>query len=446
MDGFVFEYNHFRDYCKDTDPVTVSEINEIKNYCKKKYITLVPNQNSFGHMEKWLEKEELKDLAIQREDKRRADTLNPLDKRSLELIDTIFSDLLPHFESETVNIGMDETTSIGMGQTKEECSKRGVESVYVEYLNKVVSLANDKYKKTAMCWDDIIFKYPNIFEKMNKECILMDWGYETESPFMQRCTKLKEMGIRFYVCPGTSSWGSLTGRFTNMIYNIESAANACIKNSGEGFLLTDWGDSGNPQFLPASVLPYIFGACCSWSYKLPSRETTYDKQVRVVKYCEDYADRFIFKAKGISKILHRLANYYVLENQERFNGTYLWRESDIYCKKVKTDDEILVLCMEPENMSDIINYALNLKKQLYTYDLNTPYIREIICNCNMVILFAEFVKASIEAGENKISNNKLKTDLIKMKDDFKELWCIKNRPVGYDIFISRLNQMINKFE
>ena len=60
--------------------------------------------------------------------------------------------------------------------------------------------------------------------------------------------------------------------------------------------------------------------------------------------------------------------------------------------------------------------------------------------------FAEFVKASIEAADNKISNNKLKTDLIKMKDDFKELWCIKNRPVGYDIFISRLNQMINKFE
>ena len=56
------------------------------------------------------------------------------------------------------------------------------------------------------------------------------------------------------------------------------------------------------------------------------------------------------------------------------------------------------------------------------------------------------MKASIEADENKISNNKLKTDLIKMKDDFKELWCIKNRPVGYDIFISRLNQMINKFE
>ena len=39
---------------QDASPVTGEQIMELDGYCRAKFIELVPNQNSFGHMERWL--------------------------------------------------------------------------------------------------------------------------------------------------------------------------------------------------------------------------------------------------------------------------------------------------------------------------------------------------------------------------------------------------------
>ncbi len=445
MDGFVFEYKHFSEYCKDTMPITVEELKKIKERCEKKFIKLVPNQNGFGHMEKWLKKPELADLGIKRSDNGNMDTLNPFDERAFKLIDTIYSDLLPEFDVELVNIGGDEPYSLGMGQTKDECEKKGKGVVYIEFMNKIIRLMNDKYKKTPMLWDDIVFAHPEILEKLDKSCIVMDWGYETEMPFMKRCARLKEMGLKFYVCPGTSTWGSITGRFTNMIYNIEAAVDACRIHNGEGFLLTDWGDGGNPQFFAMSLLPYIYGACCSWNRILNCDNVTYDKQVRIIKACEEYVDDVIFKAKGLGRILHKMANYYVLENQERMNGTYIWAEADMYCNKINYDNEYCTPYLEESDVVSIIGYMEDLNQQLSKYDDNVKYIKDIRCNCDMVILFADFIKKSIAAKGENITDDNLKQGFEDLKKNFREQWCVDNREAGVDIFIEKIDKILKKF-
>lgn len=446
MDGFVFEFRHFKEYCKDTMPITAEELKQIKEHCTENFIELVPNQNGFGHMEKWLAKPELADLAIKRSDNGTQDTLNPLDARSLELVDTIYSDLLPLFDSSVANIGGDEPYSLGMGQTEAECAKRGKSMVYIEFLNKLIRLLNDKYKKTPMCWDDIIFAHPEILEKLEKDCIVMDWGYEAEMPFTKRCGKLKELGLKFYVCPGTSAWGSLTGRFNNMIYNIESAATACREYGGEGFLLTDWGDGGNPQFFAMSILPYLFGACCSWHHILPFDNVTYDKQVRIIKGCESYADRFIFKAKGLGRIVHKMANYYLLENQDRMNGTYTLAEANMYCKEIDTGNEYNTPYLEVSDTDAIIRYMTDLKEQLKEYGEDIKYINDIRCNCDMVILFAKFIKKSIISNGGKVKDENLKESLSILKQKFKKQWVADNRESGVEIFTETIDKLLSKFE
>ena len=53
MESFVYEYKNFPEYTKDTDPLTQAEIRELDAHCKERFMLLVPNQNSFGHMAAW---------------------------------------------------------------------------------------------------------------------------------------------------------------------------------------------------------------------------------------------------------------------------------------------------------------------------------------------------------------------------------------------------------
>ncbi len=448
IDGPFFEFAHFEKYCKDV--LTVEDLKIFKDFCDKHFIKLVPNQNAFGHMEKWLKKPELAHLGIECGEDKQMDTLNPLDKASLDFIDTLFADSLPYFDEPLINIGMDETWSLGMGQTKEICEKEGKGKVYVDYLNKVIKLANEKYHKTPMFWDDIALNHSELLDGVDKNCIVMDWNYESEAPFNERARLLNELGLKFYACPGTSTWGSFTGRFDNMINNQESAAKAVIEFGGEGYLLTDWGDGGNPQFFPMSIMPYIFGACCAWNYeKKPEKlhsYVSYDKEVMILKRCEEYADKFIFGQKGVGRILHKMANYYLLENQNRFNGTYVWADSEAWCKDEIPDNEWLKPCLDIPTIRSIIRYMSDIKAEIAALPENTPYIDEISCNCDEVILFARFIESSLQKTGKTFKNDALKSDLETFKKEFVRLWNTKNHKTGSEIFIARIDGMLKCME
>ncbi len=446
IDGLVFEFEHFKKYIDGKDVITVEEIKELKEYCKESFIELIPVQNGFGHMEKWLKIPELADLAIERDDGGEKDTLNPFDERSVELVDTLYSDLFEYFNSGYVNIGMDEPHSLGMGQTKEECEKEGKDNVYINFLNKIIKLVNEKYNKTPMFFDDIIFEKPKCIEKIKGDCVVMDWGYEVESPFVARCELLSRLGLKFYTCPGTSTWGSLTGRFDNMIYNIENACKACIAYNGEGMLLTDWGDGGHPQCIAMSYIPYVFGACCAWNYKSGLYDFSYWKKVDIVKYIEEYIDRFVFRKKGVASILHRMANYYLLEDQNRFNETYINSDTAAYvAKETPTTGWSRPILTETE-ATNIEEYMTNLKCELSALDEDTPFIEDIKLNCDMVILFARFIRANVLKNKNNIYDIKLKTDFIELKERFVKQWNIYSKASGVEIFCRRLDNIISKIE
>src|SRR6185295_13741747 len=95
----TFAYDQHRAVWKDASPLTGEEVLALDAYCRERYIDLVPNQNSFGHMERWLTKPAYRDLAevpggvalphrkllLVRPDKF-STALNPLDPKSIALI------------------------------------------------------------------------------------------------------------------------------------------------------------------------------------------------------------------------------------------------------------------------------------------------------------------------------------------------------------------------
>ena len=137
MEEGSFKYDKYPKYTADYDCLTAGDIEELDLYCAERFIDLVPNQNSLGHMENWLRHDEFKPLALSGNDGSMPNTINPLLKESEEFLSNLYDSLLPHFKSEYVNIGLDEAFGLGKYQMEEYTKKHGKDIVFMEWLNKL---------------------------------------------------------------------------------------------------------------------------------------------------------------------------------------------------------------------------------------------------------------------------------------------------------------------
>jgi hypothetical protein len=253
-------------------PITGDEYLALDAYCRERFIELVPNQNSFGHLERWLKHPEYRDLADAPDGyvspfgfrSPVGSTLNPLDPRSIELVDELYHELLPHFTSPLFNVGCDETFDLGQGKSKSECDRIGKGRVYLDFLKKIHARLQD-HQRIMMFWGDIIVHHPELIDQLPRDTVALEWGYEAGHPWDDHLKRFDAAGLPFFVCPGTSSWCSLAGRTDNALANLREAAEAGIAHDAAGYLITDWGDWGHVQPLPVSFLGLAAGAAYSWS-------------------------------------------------------------------------------------------------------------------------------------------------------------------------------------
>jgi hexosaminidase len=267
----TFAYPAHRVVWQEASPITPEEAEELDRYCSERAIELVPTQNSFGHMERWLRHEPYDRLAEVTGSfvdpwggvRQQPTTLNPLDPGSLDLLRGLYDELLPHFTSDMVNVGADEPFELGQGRSREACERRGLGRVYLEFMLKIHEELSLRGKTMQFC-GDIILHHPGLIEELPRDVIAWDWGYEADHPFVKESRLFARAGVPFYVCPGTSSWNSLGGRWNNARQNILSAAVEGRSAGAAGVMLTDWGDNGHWQQLPVSYPAYLLAAAAGW--------------------------------------------------------------------------------------------------------------------------------------------------------------------------------------
>ena len=273
----TFAYDRHRAVWKDASPITGEEVMALDAYCRERYIDLVPNQNSFGHMERWLTKPAYRDLAEVPEGvslphrkmllvrpEKFSTALNPLDRRSIALIEGLYAELLPHFSSKDMNVGCDETWELGQGRSKRACKTRGTGGVYVDFLLKIHKLC-EQHGRNMQFWGDIVMQHPELIGEIPRDVTALEWGYEADHPFDADTKAFRKAGLPYYVCPGAGGWISLIGRTDNAMANIRSATTSGRKHGAAGVLNTEWGDGGHMQPLPVAYLGFLYGASMSWS-------------------------------------------------------------------------------------------------------------------------------------------------------------------------------------
>jgi len=182
VEGFSFEYRSFPNVLKDHNYLSLDEYLEIEAYAKEKYIDFVPNQNGFGHMSDWLQKEEYKSLAECPEGfyiwgcHRIPSTLDPTNPESVQLVEKMYKDMLPYTSSKYFNMNFDEPYELGSGKSKEKCEQTSKEDVYIEFFNQLAAVVKS-YHKTPMLWGDVLIKNRDKVNLLPKDVIFIDWGY-----------------------------------------------------------------------------------------------------------------------------------------------------------------------------------------------------------------------------------------------------------------------------
>ena len=256
----TFAYADHEVVWRGASPFTAAEIEELDAYCTARHIALVPNQNSLGHMNRWLAHGAYTDLAIDPDGyvmmgiRYPPSTIEPTQPGSLALVRSLVDELLPHFSDRRfVNLGLDEPWEM-RGERFDDYL------AWVQTLRALPELAG----RTIVMWGDILAAHPDRLGELPDDVIVCEWGYDAGHPWDERLGALEAAGIPRWVAPGTSSWLTILGRTTNMRTDITEAIDAAVAHGATGMLNTDWGDNGHLQYSAVSDPGLAFGAAMSW--------------------------------------------------------------------------------------------------------------------------------------------------------------------------------------
>ncbi len=320
----TFAYREHETVWRDADPLTGDEIRRLDAFCRSHGIELVPNQNSFGHLHRWLRHERYRHLAecpdgIEHPFSNAIEpfSLCPTDPAAVEFMAALYEELLPNFSSRRLHAGFDETFEIGRGRSRERCQREGLGTVWTNFLNQIRGLAR-RHGRSLQIWADMPLKHRDILESLAPDVTLCLWGYEDGHPFEDEAATLAELPNPLYVCPGTSTWLSLAGRTGNALANLEQAAQAGSAAGATGYLLTEWGDRGHLQTLSSSYPALVAAAGQAWNGAHAGGAERPDWAAAVDRYVLGQA------GSGLGSLLLELGDLYRETGATQKNGTALF--------------------------------------------------------------------------------------------------------------------------
>jgi hypothetical protein len=238
--------------------LTPKEIEALVAYASSRYVTILPEQQTFGHLHHMLKYEIYSDVA----ERPHGHVLTPTKDRSYEIIKAMYADLVPLFPGPFLHIGGDETFELGHGQTAARASQVGLGRVYLEHIQKVDSILQP-YHKELMFWGDIAVKYPQLLSILPKEMIAVPWDYDPKPSYANIIKPFRDAGLRVVVAPGANNWNQVWPNLDDAYVNIRNFVRDGQSLGSMGMLNTTWNDDGESIYGMAWPA-LVFGAAAAW--------------------------------------------------------------------------------------------------------------------------------------------------------------------------------------
>lgn len=255
----------------DADPITAEEILELDEYCKDRYIELVPCMATFGHLEAPLRARpefcELStvgyDVDFSFNDRIYHHTLNISNEKSYEFICNAIDEFLPLFSSDKFNVCGDETHDLCKDKSKHLLKENDLATLYSQFIGKIIAHVESRGKR-AMMWGDIIGKYPDKLGYIPDNTIFLNWMYG-EKPDEKQTILFANSGKTQFVCGTTHGYSRLVNETHISFENIYNLYLQGKKYDASGAIITDWGDLGHMNLTGNSAIATIYGISMAWN-------------------------------------------------------------------------------------------------------------------------------------------------------------------------------------
>lgn len=420
----TFAFARHCDIWEGSDPITAEEILLLEEHCKKLHIELVPSLSTFGHFYMALRsrrKEDLNELDVKASerpfsflDRMRHYTLDCSDPRSIALVEDMLAEFLPLFSSKYFNICCDETFDLGKGKNSAAAAERGTETLYVEFLKKIIAIV-EKAGKTAMFWGDIIAVQPGLIRTLPENTIALEWDYGAEAGYRDTAA-LAEVTGNFYICPGTTVWDGWVADINNCQQNILNYARKGKAAGAIGLLNTNWGDLGNVNLFANSIYGIVYGAATAWN-----TDAAGDREAFEAAF-----DRMEFNCSGFSALWREFSTTMIIRWKMIENLVDIAEspEDDEFLKSVDGD----TLRSVTGKLEDIFARIMQIAGSAGSRD--PLAFKELIFSFEMSILLHRIALALCEP-ENKEQAWAVADDLRKHEQRCSVLWHNRFKPSEY---------------
>ncbi len=266
-----YKYNIFSPYFEHTfayasTPVaafpggamTPDEAREMVAYAAKYHITVIPEQEAFGHLHHVLKFEEYSPLG----ETPHGHVLAPGDPGTLPLIAGWFGELAKVFPGPYAHIGADETAELGLGRTRDEVKQQGLGKVYLDFLSSIHATLAPNHKQ-LLFWGDIAVNSPELVGTLPKDMVAVPWEYDAKPDFTSQIEPFKKAGLETWVAPGVNNWNRLYPNNNEAMGNIRAFVRDGQKLGSTGMLNTVWNDDGEGIF-DENWFGVLFGAAAAW--------------------------------------------------------------------------------------------------------------------------------------------------------------------------------------
>src|SRR5579863_3975138 len=280
----AYKYNIFSPYFEHTfayvtSPVaafpggamTADEGRDLVEYAARYHITILPEQESFGHLHHVLKFEEFSPvgetphghvLAPAATDDWSSPGKVAGQAGTLPLIASWFGELAQVFPGPWVHIGADETFELGMGRTRDEVKQRGLGAVYLDFLTKIHTTLEPNHKR-LLFWGDIAENSPELVGTLPKDMIAVPWHYDAKPDFTKAIEPFIKAGLETWVAPGVSNWNRIYPNNNEALGNIRGFVRDGQKLGAKGMLNTVWNDDGEGIF-DENWYGVLFGGAAAW--------------------------------------------------------------------------------------------------------------------------------------------------------------------------------------
>ena len=238
--------------------LTRAEAQELAAFAAQYHVTIVPEQEAFGHLHHLLKFEKYSGLA----ETPHGHVLAPGEPGTQPLIKSWFTQLAEDFPSPFLHVGADETFELGTGRTRPDVEKRGLGPVYADFLSQIHTTLAPLHRR-LLFWGDVAESDPSAIDHLPKDMIAIPWIYWHKDSYDGDILPFKKAGMETWVAPGDANWKVVYPLGKVALDNIRGFVESGQRLGSTGMLLALWNDDGEGLF-NQDWFGVLFGAAAAW--------------------------------------------------------------------------------------------------------------------------------------------------------------------------------------